>query len=346
MRKTGVFICSTVVAFVFVAGFGNVDLVKTYAATKGETKEIYIGGMPAGFSLSAGGVQIIGFTEINTEDGTCSPGAEAGFKCGDLMISAAGIPLKTMGDLNEILSKNKGKELEIVFKRASTEKKLKIKPVKESSSGRYKIGVIIRDSVTGIGTVTYIDSVSHTFGSLGHAVVGENRQELDISNGMVYTCSIMGVNKGIRGKAGELRGMFLNEFPIGKAEKVCAYGIYGTVDENYPFDQLKKAYCTDVKEAKIGKAYIYSTIDGVYPKKYAVEIVKIDKNNKENKNFVVKITDKDLLEETGGIVQGMSGSPILQGDFLIGAITHVFINDPTRGFGIDINTMLKQGENL
>lgn len=343
MRKSGVFILGMITALSFVTA-SSIKENKNYKVYAEEKQKVYIGGMSAGFSLSSGGVQIIGLSEVCGENGAYSPAAKAGLKTGDLILSAAGISVKTIQDLNEILSKNKEKELLIVFKRASVEKEITVKPVKEKISGRYKIGVLIRDSLTGIGTVTYIDSVSRCFGALGHAVVGEDRQELGIANGLVYTCSIMGVTKGIRGKAGELRGMFLNEMPIGKAEKICSCGIYGTVDESYQLSNLKTAYCADIKQVKIGKAYIYSTVDGIYPKKYSVEIVKVDKNNKENKNFVIKITDKDLLDETGGIVQGMSGSPIVQDECLIGAVTHVFLNDPTRGFGIDINTMLKEGK--
>lgn len=339
MRKSGVFILSMIAV---LTSFAATGMKKSNAyADADEPRQVCIGGMSAGFALSAGGVQIIGLSEVVADDGTYSPAAKAGVKTGDLIQSAAGISVKTIGDLNEILSKNKEKELPIVLKRGSIEKRLTVQPVKDKTSGRYKIGVLIRDSVTGIGTMTYIDRSTRRFGALGHAVVGEDRKELGIADGMVYTCSIMGVSKGIRGKAGELRGMFMSDMPIGKAEKICSCGIYGTVSEDYPLERLTTVSCAEIKDVKIGKAYIYSTIDGVCPKKYTVEIVKVDKNNKENKNYVVKITDKDLLEETGGIVQGMSGSPILQDGRLIGAITHVFLNDPTRGFGIDVNTMLK-----
>ncbi len=339
MRKTGVFIFGMIAAVSFATGIGNIRLTNAYAA---EDKKVYIGGMPAGFSLSAGGAQIIGISDVATEDGCFSPAARAGLKTGDVILSAAGIKVETVGDLNDILAKNKEKELEICYKRGSTEQTVQVLPARDKNSGRYKIGVLIRDSVTGIGTVTYIDTVTRRYGSLGHAVVGEDRKELGIAGGVVYTCSIMGVTKGIRGRAGELRGMFLGDSPLGHADKICHCGIYGTVDENYDLNTLTTAYCAEIKDVKIGKAYIYSTVNGVYPKKYSIEIAKVDKNNKENKNFVVKITDKDLLDETGGIVQGMSGSPIIQDGKIIGAITHVFLNDPTRGFGIDINTMLKE----
>jgi stage IV sporulation protein B len=157
----------------------------------------------------------------------------------------------------------------------------------------------------------------------------------------VYECSIVGIHKGVRGKAGELRGMFLNDKHLGQAEKLCKCGIFGQISSDFVVDELMSAVASSC-EAKPGKAYIYSTISGVEPKRYEIEIVKVDRGNKENKNYVLKITDEELIAETGGIVQGMSGSPILQGDRLIGAVTHVFLNDPTRGYGIDIDRMLEK----
>ena len=135
--------------------------------------------------------------------------------------------------------------------------------------------------------------------------------------------------------------MFLNNKLLGKAEKLCYCGIFGQVNEGFDYKDLPQVVVSS-EDAKLGDAYIYSTVTGISPKRYEIEIVKVDKYNRENKNYVIKIKDKSLIEETGGIVQGMSGSPILQGDKLIGAITHVFLNDPTRGYGIDICTMLQE----
>ena len=162
-----------------------------------------------------------------------------------------------------------------------------------------------------------------------------------ISDGNVYECTIIGINKGLRGKAGELRGMFLMDRPLGVAEKLCDCGIFGKIEGNFNSSNLPCVNASS-NEAKPGTAYIYSTINGVSPQKYKIEVIKVDKNNKENKNFVIKIVDKELIEETGGIVQGMSGSPIVQEGRLIGAVTHVFLNDPTRGFGIKIENMLNE----
>jgi stage IV sporulation protein B len=220
-----------------------------------------------------------------------------------------------------------------------------VTPIKDAVSGRFKIGVLIRDGISGIGTVTYIDKENGSFGALGHAVISAEEKSLSLSNGDMYSCNIVGISKGVRGKAGELRGMFLAENVFGKAEKLCQCGIYGQINEEYDTSRLESAQA-DSDDVKMGKATIYSTISGIVPKEYQIEIVKVDKSNKENKNYVIKITDKDLLNKTGGILQGMSGSPIIQNGKLVGAVTHVFLNDSSRGFGISINNMLNYNKEV
>lgn len=303
--------------------------------------EYYIGGMTAGFTLSAGGAEIIGLNDVTAEDGIHRPALDAGLGVGDCICAADGIRIKSIADLNAAMERSGGKEITLTVKRAGDTAEIKITPVKEKKSGKYKIGILIRDTLSGIGTVTYIEKDSHRFGALGHAVCDENHNPLEISGAKVYLCSVVGVNKGVRGKAGELRGMFMSE-QLGKAEKVCNTGLYGTFDKNYNFSRLETVKAAPVGEACIGKAFIYSTIDGVCPQKYEIAIAKVDPCNRDNKNFVVKITDERLIAETGGIVQGMSGSPILQNGKLIGAITHVFLNDPTRGYGIAIENMTNE----
>ncbi len=303
--------------------------------------EYYLGGMTAGFSLSAGGTEVIGLSEVGAEDGIHRPADEVGVKIGDLICAADGIQIKTIDDLNRALEKCGGKEITFTIKRDGERAEVNIRPVKDKKSGKYKIGVLIRDTLTGIGTVTYIKKDTLEFGSLGHAVCDENNQSLEISDPKVYLCSVIGVNKGKRGKAGELRGLFLNDKKIAKAEQVKQTGLYGKFEKGFDFSHSETIGIAPLSEATIGKAVIYSTIDGVCPQKYEISIAKVDETNKENKNFVIKVTDEKLISETGGIVQGMSGSPIVQNGKLIGAVTHVFLNDPTRGYGIGIENMIK-----
>ncbi len=335
MRKIGVFVLGASLSFAFA--FGSGSFITAQASNEG--KFVYVGGMSAGFTLKTGGAQIIGMSEVVTENGNQAPALKAGLRTGDTIVKVAGIKVESITDLNEIVAKSKGKALTFEVLRGGESFSVEMQPVKEKTTDKYKIGVLIRDSVSGIGTVTYIDKESGRFGSLGHAVSSENHSELQISNGKVYECNIVGVHKGVRGKAGELRGLFLNDKRLGNAEKLCDCGIFGSISEEFVVDELMSAVASSA-EAKPGKAYIYSTVDGGQPKKYDMEIVKVDKGNKENKNYVIKITDDALIAATGGIVQGMSGSPIVQNGKLVGAVTHVFINDPTRGFGILIENMI------
>ncbi len=334
MRKLGVFLFGAALSLTFSINYNPV-------VVSAASNLVYVGGMSAGFTLNTGATQVIGVSEVISLDGVSSPARDAGLKMGDNIVKVAGIRVETVEELNEIINKSNGKALEFEIERGEECFTRTIIPKKDKESNRYKIGVLVRDCVSGIGTVTYIDKNDGHFGALGHSVVGENKKELKISRGNVYSCNIIGVSKGIRGRAGELRGMFLSDNSFGIAEKLCDCGIFGKMDKSFNFEDRPSVEANS-SVARPGEAYIYSTVNGICPKKYEIEIVKVDKNNKENKNYVIKIVDEDLIAQTGGIVQGMSGSPILQEGKLIGAVTHVFLNDPTRGYGIDIEVMLKE----
>ncbi len=335
MRKLKFLIAAALTAVLFVLGSGF-RVVGAEAATA----KYYIGGMTAGFMLSAGGAEVIGLSEVSAEDGLHRPAEDAGIRVGDTIVAVDGIHTKTIGDLNAALERSGGNEVMILVRRKGDTAQIPITPVKDKKSGNYKIGVLIRDTLAGIGTVTYIDRESYRFGSLGHSVCDDNHNLLEISDPKVYLCSVIGVTKGIRGKAGELRGLFVNDTVLAKADFVNETGLYGTFEKNYDFSRCELVETAPISEASIGKAIIYSTVDGVCPQKYEISIAKVDEHNRDNKNFVIKVTDERLLDETGGIVQGMSGSPIVQNGKLIGAVTHVFLNDPTRGYGIGIEHMI------
>ena len=341
MRRLKFFIFSTV-ALICACG-ATLFYEQPYKAYAEETQTYgyYIGGMTAGFSLSAGGTEIIGFNEVLAQDGVYRPAEGAGLKIGDCICAVDGIAIKSIADLNAALERSGGKEIALKVKRNGEVQEVSVTPVKDKKSGKFKLGILIRDTLSGIGTVTYIQKDNLRFASLGHAVCDEDKNALEISDPKVSICSIVGVNKGTRGRAGELKGLFTGE-QFGKADRVCTTGLYGTVSENYDLSRLEAVDIAPVSEAKIGKAIIYSTVNGIYPQKYEIAIAKVDAGNGENKNFVIKVTDEKLLNETGGIVQGMSGSPIVQDGKLIGAVTHVFLNDPTRGYGIAIENMLEK----
>ena len=286
------------------AALGVLVLAAVISVTSGQrleadaATEYYIGGMPAGFALPAGGAEIVELNSVTGDGETRRPAEEAGMRAGDLIWD--------------------GERLQFP-----------VQPLRDAKTGKWKIGVLIRDTLSGIGTITYIEKGSLHFGALGHGI-GEGVSP-DMTGAKVFACSVIGVNKGTRGRAGELKGLFHHETTIARAELFCGTGLFGTFESGYDLSACRTAEIAPVSEAVIGKAVIYSTVDGREPKPYEIAIAKVDANDRDNKNFVIKVTDEVLIAETGGIVQGMSGSPILQNGKLIGAVTHVFLNDPPRG---------------
>ena len=319
-------ICAFTLSFASTAAFAEEDY-------------LYLGGFPAGFVLNTKVVEVIGVCDVVTESGVRSPAREAGIKTGDIIDKINGEEVNASSDINSMLSKE-FKKFEIEVLRGGESMKLNVTPAKEITSGGKRLGVLVKDSINGIGTVTYIDGKSKKFASLGHPVSDSNNNLIEINGGTIYGSLIYDVKKGVRGTPGELRGAFENGVVIGKAKVNCSCGVFGDVAENYNYSNLLRISKADIDEVQIGEAYIYTTIYGTSADKYKISIVKVDKGNKENRNFVIKIEDNKLLEKTGGIVQGMSGSPIVQNGKLIGAVTHVFVNDPTRGYGIGIDNML------
>ena len=332
-RKTWRGLLAGICAALMICSAGAGKAVEADAAA-----EYYVGGMAAGFALPAGGVEIVELSSVEGESGVRRPAEEAGLRAGDLICAVDGIAVKSIEDLTAALERSGGRETKLMVHRGGERLELAVLPVKDTKSGAYKIGVLIRDVLSGIGTVTYIEKGSRHFGALGHGV--SEGPLPDASSAKVYACSVIGINRGTRGKAGELKGLFLGDAPIARAECFCGTGLFGTFEKSYDLSGCETAELAPVSEATIGKAVIWSTVDGSTPKKYDIAIAKVEANDRDNKNFVIKVTDEELIEATGGIVQGMSGSPILQNGKLIGAVTHVFLNDPTRGYGISIERMM------
>ncbi len=328
-RCLQLFILITIVAVCFSAnsfgtGFADGDYV-------------YLGGMPCGFSLETRGAHVIGLCDVVGENGIYSPAKNAGVNVGDVLLKIDQDNVNTAEEIETALKKT-GETAVLTVLRGGEKILLEIKPAVDVG-GEKKLGLFVRSAVNGIGTITYLDRSLH-YGALGHPVLNDDGSLLDIVGGTAFACSITGVVKGTRGSPGELRGIFLRDQSIGCVETNLRTGIYGMMKQENGFE-LKKILIAQKGVAKIGEAKIYTTIDGVTPKEYRISIAKVDRDSADNKNLVIKITDKTLLAETGGILQGMSGSPIVQGKTLIGAVTHVFVNDPTRGFGILIENMLK-----
>ncbi len=308
--------------------------------------EVLVGGIAVGFALKADGALVIGSSSIMTSEGAYDIATLGSLKPGDLITKIDNKRIYNTSDISHYLNNRKYKDKEIVvtYIRNGKEYDLTIKPVYDINSKIYRLGVWVRDDASGIGTLTYITK-DNRFGALGHPLCDADAKSIvSVKTGKVYNCSILGVNKGRAGNPGELRGMFLHGGEEqGVVDKNNNYGIFGEMqkDSNI-FTKLNKAKIGGRFSVKPGKAQIKCSIDGNL-KLYDIEIIKTNYNNYNNdKSMIIRVVDKDLLSKTGGIVQGMSGSPILQDGKIVGAVTHVFVNDPTKGYGVYLDFMLKE----
>ena len=304
-----------------------------------DEEELYLGGFPAGFILSTQNVEVIGLCEVETESGTLCPARDGGIMPGDLIKRINNESITSVSKLTSTLNEDYA-VYKFEIERGNENLNIQLQPAKDKKSGKKHFGMLVRDSLNGIGTVTYIDKSTGEFGALGHPVADANGKLIEINGGTMYGCNIYDVKRGMRGNPGELKGIFDNGAMMGTISKNSTCGIYGKISSEYDLSSLKRVKKGEARQAEMGKAQIYSTLNGSTCEQYEISIIKVDENNRENKNYVIKINDKRLLDKAGGIVQGMSGSPIVQNGKLIGAVTHVFVNDPTRGYGISIDNML------
>lgn len=300
-----------------------------------ESRKVILGGNPAGFYMQTRGAYIAGLSDVITKDGIVSPSKSAGLISGDVIYYINDIEVNNAADVERVI-KSADVSVEIDYFRCGNSYTCSVTPATDLN-GEKKLGVFIKDDVSGIGTVTFIDG--NKIATLGHPVLDENDKIMQVLTGTIYGCNITGYVKGERGAPGELRGVIMKNEAVAKIDVNTESGVYGTLGDDY---NLTNKTEIEIGDGKMGDAFIYTTIDGGTPKKYSVSIVKADTVLTDTKNYVIKITDKELLDTTGGIVQGMSGSPIVQNGKLVGAVTHVFINDPTRGFGISINNMINK----
>lgn len=308
-----------------------------FAATN--NSEVYLGGFAAGFMLNTQTVEIIGVCDVLTDDGLICPARESGLKSGDIISKVNDIDVTSADELNKLMNEDFS-AYKLTILRDGESRLVDVTPVKDKSSGKKRFGLLVKDSINGIGTVTYIDKNNNTFASLGHPVTDNSGNLVKINGGNIYGCLIYDVKKGWRGNPGELKGVFENDNMLGNVLVNSNTGIYGSISQEYPTDNLIKIKKGTIGDVTVGKAKIYSSLSEKNVCEYDISIVKVDANNKDNRNFVIKIDDKKLIEKSGGIVQGMSGSPIVQNGKLVGAVTHVFVNDPTRGYGIAIEHMM------
>ncbi len=305
-------------------------------------QEVIPGGMAFGVKYYAEGAIVIGVCDVETASGLVSPARDAGLAKGDVITHAGGSKIKSLEDLLKLVEGCAGQKIEIGYKRNGESKQLVLAPAKDKSTGEYRMGIWVRDSTAGIGTVTYIDKKSLQFGGLGHGINDSSTGMLmPFGRGTVVEVTIDNIKKGLKNAPGELKGTFLPR-ELGKLSQNTETGVFGTFHA-LP-DQLSEAVpVAKADEVKTGKAVLRSCASGKV-EEYEIEIEEIYKPSGKTKNFLIHVTDPKLLSLTGGIVQGMSGSPILQNGKLIGAVTHVLVNDPTKGYGIFIENMLETAE--
>ncbi len=296
------------------------------------------GGMPFGIKMYTDGIIVSALDRFEGENGSISPATDSGLQLKDIITYTDGEKITSAEALAEKIAASDGRTLKLTVMRGEQELQIDLKPEKCKTDGSYKAGLWVRDSTSGVGTVTFIDPESGSFGGLGHGICDSDTGKiLPMLRGTVSEVSICGIAKGAPGAPGELRGYFKGG-RIGSLVKNSEVGVFGVLS-NLPELNTTVELATPA-EVKEGPATILCTLDESGIGEYNVTIGAIDRaNSHAGKSFTVTVTDERLIEKTGGIVQGMSGSPILQNGKLIGAVTHVMINDPCRGYGIFIENM-------
>lgn len=315
--------------------------LKTIKVNTVEKQEVLAGGSPVGIYMETKGVLVIDSGEITDREGIRRTPAEHIIQPGDYICEIDGEVLTGKKQLMQLVKENQGEPMEMQVIRHQETIRLEMTPV-QTADGSYKLGIWVRDNIQGIGTLTFVEP-DGTFGALGHGISDvDTGERLEISDGDLYHADILSIQKGTAGTPGELRGVinYREENRIGTISGNSQYGIRGQLDPGKYTESMEKIPLGLKQEIQTGAATIRCDIgDGI--REYACEILEIDANARDtNKCFVLRITDSDLLSKTGGIVQGMSGSPVIQNGKLIGAVTHVFVNDPTKGYGIFIENMM------
>ncbi len=298
-------------------------------------------GNAIGMKLYTAGVLVVGMSEIEGK----KPYENSGIKEGDRIIQINQNQIDNTDDLMKAVNKSDGNNISIKYVRDEKTITTSIKPVKNSSN-EYKIGLWVRDAAAGVGTLTFYEPSSGMFATLGHGIMDIDTAELiKIANGELVTTNILSITKGTKGNPGEIRGTIEAGHTIGNISKNTKFGVFGTINKN-PYLNTSNTNEMQValrEEIKIDKAQIICELENGKKEYYDIEIQKVFiNNNKDNKSMLIKITDKKLLEKTGGIIQGMSGAPIIQNGKFVGAVTHVLVNDPTIGYGVFADIMLKQ----
>ena len=315
--------------------------VKTIRATVMQRPTVTVCGTPFGVKMFSEGALVVGFSEVHTAAGTVNPAKQAGLRLGDRVIRMGNTVTETNEQVHAALETAAGAAVEVVYVRKGEQRQTTLLPVWDTQNAQWRAGMWVRDSSAGVGTLTFVDAQAGVFAGLGHPISDSDTGEsIALRTGEIVPCEITGCSKGTAGSPGELKGHFLGSRAIGSIRINGENGVYGTTRTQFAGQRMEVAFA---QEVTTGNAEIWSTVSGETPRPYQVRIERISDADPK-RNMVLRVTDPALLAQTGGIVQGMSGSPIVQKGRLVVAVTHDLVNDPTRGYGIFAQTMLEQAE--
>lgn len=329
--------------------FDKLPLKNINVSVLPRTKVIPVGNI-AGVKLYTSGVLVVGMSEIEGKDNKVyKPYENTGIKEGDTITKINDKYISSTDDLIDNVNKSEGDTIEVTYIQNQQTKECSITPVK-TNENEYKIGLWVRDSAAGVGTVTFYEPTTKNFGALGHGIADIDTGELlNIASGEFVTTRVLNITKGEKGNPGKIQGTIEEQQTIGKISKNTAFGIYGKVDNitSLEIDTSKEMEVALRDEIKLGKAKILCSLDNKNVQEYEIEIKKIYReNNYNNKSMEIEITDERLINKTGGIIQGMSGSPIIQNGKFVGAVTHVLVNNPKEGYAVFGDLMLKQSREV
>ncbi len=321
--------------------FGIIPAGKTSVQVV-ENNDVVLLGTPFGIKIYTDGVLVVDFGSVDTDNGDVNPAQAAGIKKGDFIVSLNGTHVYTNEDVADIIKNSNGSPVAAEIVSGGEKKTVYIKPVKSKTSGIYRAGIWVKDSSAGIGTLTFYSPTENTVSGLGHGICDTDTGTLlTIASGELVSAEILSVKKGVKGSPGELVGKFTGK-SIASLNLNTEKGVYGTCKTNINSDNLIKI--ASKQEITAGDAFIYTTVSDEGPEYYSCKIKVL--GTEQTQNLLVTVTDERLLSQTGGIVQGMSGSPIIQNNKLIGAVTHVLVDDPTKGYAIFAQNMLETAQGV
>lgn len=319
--------------------------IKSVSVSVVDAPVVTVCGTPFGIKLYADGVLVVGLSDVNTAGGGVNPAAAAGIRIGDTIVSINGTPVTTNEQVAAIINACGGKAVKLRIRREGVEFDASFTPVRPTDDDGYRAGLWVRDSTAGVGILTFYDEKTSAFAGLGHPVCdADTGKPFTISGGEIVPACILDVKRSEKGAPGELCGMF-EDGSLGRLTTNATSGLYGTLTAK-PSEGVRLPLAMK-QEVKQGAAQVLTTIDGINPELYEISIEQVRyAAANDTRGMVIRVTDERLLAETGGIVQGMSGSPIIQDGKLVGAITHVLVNDPSKGYAIFAETMLETAKGI